>query len=156
MRTPMIVVAFVLLGCGHATGYMAASPASYGFGYSETRLSEASFQVVYAGNVSTKLQQAVDFAVLRGADLTLQNGYRSFSVVAESASWRALGEGFSSSPTAVVTIVCYRETQTPTAVIGFDAAEVSRHIRATYDLSAGAPDRLDASSSLPFGVDWKM
>ena len=71
----ILVLAF-LQGC--ATGYQ-----SNGFsgGYSETQLDENVFKVTFRGNGYTSRERASDFTLLRSAELTLQAGYKYFSIV---------------------------------------------------------------------------
>tara|TARA_A200000113_G_scaffold225930_2_gene248811 strand:- start:2085 stop:2654 length:570 start_codon:yes stop_codon:yes gene_type:complete len=60
-----------------------ASPyQSKGFsgGFSETQLSENVFQVSFRGNGYTSSERASDFAMLRSAELTLENGYKYFAL----------------------------------------------------------------------------
>jgi len=74
----MLLSAFVFLGC--STMYQ---PNSFTGGYSETRLSENVFNVVFKGNRYTGWERASDFTLLRSAELTLNNDYKYF-VIASS------------------------------------------------------------------------
>jgi len=74
----------VLTAC--ATSYQ---PTGFGGGYTETQLGENIFQVSFKGNGYTAGERASDFALLRSAEITLQNGFRYF-VVAESEKGSSL------------------------------------------------------------------
>lgn len=75
-----ILTAFVLImtlqGC--ATSY---STQGFTGGYSETRLDTNVFQVSFNGNGFTSFQKTRDFTLLRSAEITLENGYKYFTVV---------------------------------------------------------------------------
>ena len=76
MRRLLLVCIFVLAGC--ATPYQQQS---FTGGFSETRLSENIFQVNFKGNGYTSAERASDFTLLRGAEITLENGYRYFALM---------------------------------------------------------------------------
>ena len=71
-----IVLMTALSGC--ATTYQ-----SEGFsgGFNETRYAADVFEVSFKGNGYTSEQRASDLALLRSADLTLQNGYQFFAII---------------------------------------------------------------------------
>ena len=66
---------FVVTGC--ATPYQ-----SQGFrgGFDETRLQPNVFRVSFVGNAQTSAQTASDYALLRAAELALENGFTHFVV----------------------------------------------------------------------------
>lgn len=81
IRLAAFVAALVaLVGC--ATAYQ-----SRGFtgGFSETQLGENIFRVSFEGNEFTDNERAVDFTMLRCAELALQNGSPYFIVVEASS-----------------------------------------------------------------------
>jgi hypothetical protein len=63
-------------------------------GYSETQLDKNIFQVSFRGNQNTSRERASDFALLRSAEVTTENGFRYFIVV----SW-VKGSAFSTDAT---------------------------------------------------------
>jgi uncharacterized protein YceK len=75
-----IVILFLLVvalaGC--ATSY---KPEGYSGGFSETQLDTSLFKVSFQGNGWTKPERAEDLALLRGAELTLRNGFSYFVVI---------------------------------------------------------------------------
>jgi hypothetical protein len=72
----MLVIALILTGC--ATAYQ---PDGYGGGFSETQLDKNLFKVTFRGNGWTKPEVTDDFALLRGAELTLNNGFTHFAII---------------------------------------------------------------------------
>ena len=79
----LLLAALFLNAC--ATSYQ-----NTGFtgGYSETQLDENVFKVSFRGNGYTSRERASDFALLRSAELTLQNGYAYFVIVDEESHTR--------------------------------------------------------------------
>jgi hypothetical protein len=72
-----IIAALMIQGC--ATAY---HPASSKNGYSEVRLDTNKFRVTFKGNRYTDLERAIDFVLLRSAELVLINGFSYFDVTA--------------------------------------------------------------------------
>lgn len=56
-------------------------PLSYTGGYSETRISEDTFNVYFKGNGRVTFERSNDFTLLRSAELAIMNGYNYFEVV---------------------------------------------------------------------------
>jgi uncharacterized protein YceK len=77
----LAVLVTALTGC--ATAYQKES---FSGGYSETQLAEYVFKVSFSGNGYTGRERAADMALLRSAELTLENGFRYFAVVDERSS----------------------------------------------------------------------
>ncbi len=77
MKEFIIVLFSLILLTGCATKYQ-----SVGFtgGYSETKLGENIFQVTFEGNGYTSTTRANDLALLRAAELTIENGYKFFII----------------------------------------------------------------------------
>lgn len=81
----LVLCAAALVGC--ATGY---KPASQGIlkgtsgGYSEARLRDDVYRVSFSGNAYTSARRAAEFALLRCAELTRQNGFDYFVIVDEA------------------------------------------------------------------------
>lgn len=85
MRIKMLIAisasCIFLAAC--ATPYQSQS---YMGGFSETQLAEDAFRVTFKGNAYTGADRAVDYTLLRSAELTLQHGYRYF-VIVDSDAW---------------------------------------------------------------------
>jgi hypothetical protein len=73
---PFLLVSALLAGC--ATAYQRDG---FSGGYTETQLGENIFQVSFRGNGYTRGERASDFALLRSAEVTSENGFRYFIVV---------------------------------------------------------------------------
>lgn len=71
---------FLLSGC--STKYQ-----SSGFtgGYQESQLAPNIFSVSFKGNGYTSKEKVADFAMLRSAELTIQNGFKYFSIISEDS-----------------------------------------------------------------------
>ena len=69
---------FIVAGC--ATAYKAAKKPTAN-GYFSVQLQEGLFNVSFKGNEETSVKAAKDYALLRSAEVCLENGYKSFSIV---------------------------------------------------------------------------
>ena len=80
----LFVTLIISLFCGAcATPYKAASkPTSDG--YFDTMLQTGLYDITFNANGDTTIKRAQDFALLRAAEVCLENGYRSFSIVNSS------------------------------------------------------------------------
>jgi hypothetical protein len=72
-----LTLAVVVAGC--QTPYLRSDQTIAG-GYDETQLGENVFKVHFQGNGYTKPQRAEDFALLRSAELALENGFKFFMI----------------------------------------------------------------------------
>ncbi len=78
---PLLALFILLQAC--ATGYKKDGLTG---GFSETRLDENIFMVSFRGNGYTKTERAIDFTLLRCAELTLQHGFKYFIVTEANTS----------------------------------------------------------------------
>ena len=114
-------------------------------GYSNTQLDENVFKVSFRGNGSTRLERAIDFTLLRCAELTLQNGYKYFVVVDKSNRNPVTDSGTTYTETDYATskstyyirkprtsnvIVMHKER--PETTLGYNARMVYDGIRKKY------------------------
>ena len=76
MKRLLLFFAVILSGC--ATPYQSSS---FMGGFDETKLSKDSYQVNFRGNKYSSTQRAIDFTLLRSAELTLESGYTYFVVI---------------------------------------------------------------------------
>ena len=78
---PRFVLAFVLVlalgACAQPTPYQ---PARDGYGFSEQRIEDNRYRIVFTGNSLTPLQVVDDYMLYRAAEITLQAGYDYFVV----------------------------------------------------------------------------
>jgi hypothetical protein len=77
----ILFVTWVFLIAGCATGYQ---PTGFTGGYSETRLAPDVVRVVFLGNGYTGKERSQNFALLRGAELTVAAGFQFFRVLSEN------------------------------------------------------------------------
>lgn len=75
----LVAFAAVLSACVTATPYQPAPPR--GFGYTEVRLDQNKYRVLFRGNSLTTRETVEDYLLYRAAELTLQNGYTHFILV---------------------------------------------------------------------------
>ena len=61
-------------------------PMGFKGGYENTQLDKNVFEVTFSGNGLTSRQRVRDFAMLRSAELTIQNGYKYFISINENTS----------------------------------------------------------------------
>ena len=61
-------------------------PMGFKGGYENTQLDKNVFEVTFSGNGLTSRQRVRDFAMLRSAELTIQNGYKYFISTNENTS----------------------------------------------------------------------
>lgn len=83
MRLQWIFVAMLAVfvaGCSTGTTYQPADERG-AYGYTETELGSDRYRVTFTGNSSTDKETVNDYAMLRAAELTLQNGYNWFRMV---------------------------------------------------------------------------
>lgn len=83
MRTQMMFVALLsvlMAACSSTTNYQPAEKRG-GYGYTETALGKERYRVTFTGNSVTDKETVNDYALLRAAELTLQEGYDWFQLV---------------------------------------------------------------------------
>ena len=76
----LVVLVIFFVGC--ATSYQQAG--FFRKGYSSTEIQEGVFRVRFHGNASTSASRAMDFAILRSAELALAHGYKYFIILGEN------------------------------------------------------------------------
>ncbi|HEY0974748.1 MAG TPA: hypothetical protein VGE57_09670, partial [Solimonas sp.] len=84
---PLGLAAALLAGCATPTPYRPADKPG-AEGYSETRVSENRYRVVFAGNTLTASGTVQDYALLRASELTLQQGYDWFELQSRNTDRR--------------------------------------------------------------------
>lgn len=123
-----IVVVALLVGC--ATGY---APSGGRTGYSETQVAPDTYTVTYRVKPNTSEQRAVDFALLRSAELTLRDGYTHFVVLELSDRSHYRGEHY--WPACALTVkMGDADLRSPNSRPVYDAAFVQKSIRERYDI----------------------
>ena len=74
------VLALFMAACSSTTTYQPAEKRG-GYGYTETELGKDRYRVTFTGNTVTDKETVNDYALLRAAELTLQQGYDWFQLV---------------------------------------------------------------------------
>lgn len=91
MRKKLILLGLIncfLASCStsyHQRGFL-------GNGYSDYRMNQDRFSVTFRGNEYTDVEDVRRFAIMRAAELTLQNGFYYFTIVSERDLSRYLVE----------------------------------------------------------------
>lgn len=82
MRFLILAVAMAALSaCATAVGTAYAPADKKGYGYAETRIEADRYRVSFAGDGATPVAVVEDYALLRAAELAVENGYDWFRVV---------------------------------------------------------------------------
>lgn len=152
MRIPIILcLAIFLAGCA-TTEYSQREGSFWGSGYYDKKLQEGVYKVGYTGNASTRGDAAEDLALLRAADVALQNGYNYFVVIDRakrtnvSSSYTPLMPytykgntyytgGYSTdtyTPDIELTVRCYIKKPLDTRQTIFDAGEIKANLSGKY------------------------
>ncbi len=92
-------LAALAAGCVTADGTGYGPADAKGYGYEDARIEADRFRVVFRGDGATPADVVEDYALLRAAELTLDNGYDWFRVVsrdvnAEDRGGVGVGAGF--------------------------------------------------------------
>lgn len=148
---------FVLAGCSSIKYQPYGQWGQLTGGYEDTQLGESVFEVTYHGVPNIRAQTVQDWALLRAADLTLDNGFRYFRItekrssesvhsVTTPGSVQSTGQdefGYTqyvttpgvtqtySVPTTSLTIACFKEKPDESSDL-FDALFVRRSIVEKY------------------------
>lgn len=128
----VLLAALALLLPGCATEYQARAADG---GYTQTQLGPQTWQVVFEGNRYTGDAQLHEFALLRAAELTLQQGYSHFAYAPADASAPA------QSPAQLTdfqreskTLQLYHD-QPGAGVAAFDARAVCETMQVKYTIA---------------------
>lgn len=124
----LVFLTLFLSGC--VTRYKPYSFFNCG-GYSEIKTTEDSYIVEFQGNALTSKGEVIQYALLRAAELTRENGYAYFCVQStnDNTQRSTYGNTYGSSihlntvehPGVVITINCFKDKPQGIAVI--DAAD---------------------------------
>jgi len=98
-----LAAALLLAGCATPTPYQPLNPHNQvSGGYSEQRLTENRFRVMFRGNEFTSRQQVENFLLFRAAELTLQSGFDGFTMVTRATDpnvrTHVMGDPFGPGP----------------------------------------------------------
>lgn len=77
----LVLAPLALAGCTTATPYRPVTSQSVNAtGYDSQKLAEGRYRVSFAGNAMTSRETVENYLLYRAAELTIENGYRYFSV----------------------------------------------------------------------------
>jgi hypothetical protein len=156
-RAFMLVFVISLGGC--ATAYQSKGMTG---GFSETDLGPTSFKIAFSGNGFTSPERASDFAMLRAADKSIEDGCNYFGVMNEADGGStssvtianagygrhgAWGSAFTApifKPNSMLLIKCFA-VQPPGAEL-FDAHYIAHSIRTKYRMPDGSVQQGPQSS----------
>lgn len=158
----VFLVVAVLAGCAVDRGYHAALNED-DYGYLETKIQEDTYSIQYRGSDAHSVQRVADFALLRAAEITLEKGYRYFTVTGgqynsenKTQTYASVGAGqfypgygwvgaypvwqtFSSNyPVAFLMVHLFKDKPDNTPLSVFNAQEVKTNLRAHYRLDPPA------------------
>jgi hypothetical protein len=166
MKILSVLLAALALCGGCATPY---AKQGYPGGYRETQYDRNVFKVTFAGNAYTTGERVQEFALLRSAELTLENGFKFFAISASSndtevgavqmpttatttvAGNRATTTSYGGNmfafakPVISHVIICYNER--PQDVATFDAEFLKTSLRKKYFAPDGRPLKQDTARS---------
>jgi hypothetical protein len=84
----LTAVLATLVGCASQTAFQPAEKRG-AEGYTETKLTDNRYRVTFTGNSVTPAETVQDYALLRAAELTLQEGYDWFQLVGRETDKKA-------------------------------------------------------------------
>lgn len=105
-------------------------------GWTDSQISENTFKISFKGNASTKQERVEELALLRAADLTLNNGYKYFILMSDKGStkmsYSVIGNNiYEDAEHTAVILIKMTNYNTESAL---DAASVKRNISAKYGI----------------------
>ncbi len=131
MRTNFLafLAAAILAGC--TTAY---APVGANGGYSDARLGSNLFRVTFAGNLRSTQAETDEKALLRSAEVVLENGYPFFTSSGNASTGTALSiaTGVVTVPASSVTIVGFATRPATTATV-YDAEQLLATLGAKYN-----------------------
>ena len=132
MKKSLCIAFSLCIVAGCATSYKAAKKPTAN-GYFSVQLQEGLFNVSFKGNEDTSVKVVKDYALLRSAEICLENGYKSFSIV-ESRDVSNIHESIwdgtpTTQPHIDLTIQC-----SPDNDLLYQAAQIQQNIREIYDI----------------------
>jgi hypothetical protein len=128
MKNHILIIFTVLLLAGCATSYH-----RMGFtgGYTDEATGKNTFDVSFYGNGSSYTDRVSDFAMLRAAEITLQNGY-SFFTVEDKKELLEVSSPFP-KPVVRIKILCFVDR--PSGGNSYEANVILSSLKQKYGLS---------------------
>lgn len=101
-------------------------------GYSDIRIDENVFVVTFKGNTHTDDEKAVDYTLLRSAELALKNDFKYFVIVDRESYSKESSLMSLTTSSRKNTIVCYKEK--PLNTFSYNAEFVYRELSEKYSV----------------------
>lgn len=131
MKTTALITAallvMALLGC--ATPYR---PMDIKGGYTHTQLGAEIYRVTFRGNFLLAHETARDYALLRSAELAVENGFSHLVIIDERNTPNTDAGTGAGLPTSTVTVSMSHDK--PSEGIAYDAVFLAQSIRSKYGL----------------------
>ena len=121
MKNFLLIITISALLCACATPYKKASKVS-GKGYFTTKLQDKVYDITFNGNDETDLKKARDYALLRAAEVCLENNYQTFNIID-----KADNIGYDIAPQISIMILC-----SPKDDLFFKAKDIRDNLRTKY------------------------
>ena len=112
------------------------------WGFSDSQLAENVFRIDFAGNKYTKKARALDFSLLRAAEICLDRGFRYF-VISDKDKYEKVNMGIgetkgllsrmSERSSVSYTIITYKDKPNVNGVM-YDANFLARSIKEKYNI----------------------
>lgn len=117
-----------------ATPYQRAKKESSN-GFFDTKLQEGVYDVTFNGNSETSRKKAQDYALLRSAEVCLENGYQTFEIVSKSDN--SASDGYlinnvfvmETEPKIDIVVHCSKDMD-----LSFKAEELKTNLRFKYKI----------------------
>ena len=121
-----VLLCLGLAGC--ATGYH-----SKGFtgGYSNMKLQDNIFKVTFRGNAYSSMERTGNFALLRSAEITIENGYKYFVVLETNGFIKIFSYIM---PATDMTIECFQDKPVHVKGMIYDAGQIKTNIKNAYGI----------------------
>ena len=95
------------------------------------KLQDNIFKVTFNGNAYLSMEKARDFALLRSAEITIENGYKYFVVLETNSSMKIASY---ITPAANMTIECFQDKPTNVKGMIYDAGQIKTNIKNAYGI----------------------
>ena len=133
----LLLTCTVLSGC--ASTYEAKQGGLHGLingGYTSTKIQDDIYKIAYEGNAATSSDITQNYALLRCAEVALENNYKYFIIVDKQLeSKQYINEsGTSFVPVATNTIKCFKGKSQDSTTMVYDAQQISENIKKQYNI----------------------
>ena len=95
------------------------------------KLQDNIFRVTFRGNAYSSMERTGDFALLRSAEITIENGYKYFVVLEINSLIKAISYIM---PATDMTIECFQDKPVNVKGMIYDAQQVKTNIKNAYGI----------------------